>query len=367
MEIDDTLRTELMDAFCDLVTEAETRIASLLEQEDDETMHSLFRAIHNIKGNAGLMQLTPIVDFTHEIEEVAGALRRKQFSISPTIAETLLIALDRLHDLHQSELFGTQFDYLCIDELKVLYGAMSKATREEADGIALQTLQFLGAGVVSADIDIFSKTETPQLSFSVPLQNLDQQQQVLRDLSFFHELSLQLDKQLPHWHERSLQLFDWAMKMNKIAGSPIPKDQLAAATYLHDLGLSFVERDQWTQSWAPQPDTALYQHPNWAYQILIRIPGWEDAATIILHHHERINGTGYPSGLQGNDIHPGAKILAILDSFFLLTNGRVDASARKSTVRAVSAINARLDTHFEGLWVQCFNHMIRTELRSGKV
>lgn len=44
--------------------------------------------------------------------------------------------------------------------------------------------------------------------------------------------------------------------------------------------------------------------------------------SIIMHHHERINGTGYPAGLKGDDIHPLAKIIMIADVYDALTSDR---------------------------------------------
>lgn len=369
MELDQEARTDLMEAFLDLQSEAEACLVQLMNQWDMEQMHGLFRAIHNIKGNAGLMGVTVVVDFTHEVEEVAGALRQKKYALSEAIAETILLALDRLHDLHQQELFDKKFDYLRINELQMLYHAMSCATKEEADGIAQQILQILGAGIIEADVDLFQMDQPAQPKVVEWLNEESSEEKLRHDLDFFQELALQIDNQIPSWEGRSIQLFEWAMKMNNLAGTCVDELQFAAAVYLHDLGMTLMPQDLWSKKLDLTPENcdSLALHPDWGYNYLVRVPGWEEAATIIHHHHECVDGTGYPSGLKGDQIHAGAKILAILDTFFFLTNGRVDSSARRSTVRAVSAINARVDTEFEGMWVQCFNHMIRKELKAGNI
>ncbi|MFT7561671.1 MAG: HD-GYP domain-containing protein (c-di-GMP phosphodiesterase class II) [Flavobacteriales bacterium] len=369
VELDDETKKDLFEAFDDLNQEFEVSLNKLLRQWDDEQVHCLFRAIHNIKGNAGILQVSLVVEFTHEVEEVVGALRRKQFQLTDAIVETLLIAMDRLNDLHQQELYGRHFEHLRIDELKVLYHAMSLAENDEANGISLQILQFLGAGIVDANVDLFLDTKKEPVVHIEPLATGNPEDKRALDLVFFQELALQLDNQVEHWFGRSIQLFDWAMKMNRIAGSPVDSEQFAAAIYLHDIGMSLVPRECWHLKLDVNDDELddIKRHPDWGYQYLVRIPGWEEAATIIYEHHERTDGSGYPRGLQGREIHAGAKILAILDAFFHLTNGAVDASARKSTVRAVSTINAHIDSEFEGLWVQCFNHMIRSELKAGNI
>lgn len=369
MDLEEESCIDLMEAFQDLQAEVESCLLSLLKKWDEKEVNRLFRAVHNVKGNAGIMGLTTIVDFSHEVEEVVGALRQQRFKLNEALTQVLLIAMDRLHDLHQQELFNKHFDYLRIEELQVLYKAMSVAEELEAAGIAQQILHILGAGVVDADVDIFTIEEAePAIPVSW-LSMKDSKEKRFADLQFFQETALQLDNQVECWVGRSIQLFDWAMKMNQLAGGPIDEQQLTAAIYLHDIGMSLIPRDLWIRKLDLNREevATVAPHAEWGFNYLVRIPGWEEAATIIQHHHECIDGSGYPNGLRGDEIHVGAKILSILDAFFSLTNGRVDSSERRSTIRAISSINARIDTDFEGMWVQCFNHVIRKELQEGRI
>ncbi len=367
MELDQETRHDLMDAFKELHQQAETAIGKLLNDAEEETKHELFRAIHNVKGNAGMMRLGVIVTFAHDLEELVGALRRGDLHITEDLAEIMLIGLDRLHDLHEKELFGVEMDSLSIDQLITIYQALAASDQDQAQRLAANALQSLGGGVTAP------RSPPPEVENAAPATAQPQPtttcEDTLSDLAFFQELAFELDNQIPYWQGRSAQLFDWAMKMNQLAVEHVDNDQLAAAIYMHDMGMSLVERGLWEHSTEqpPAPGSPLFNHPRWSYQYLLRLPGWQEAATIAHQHHEFINGSGFPNKLKGPDIHPGAKILAILDSFFLLTKGRVDSSNRKSSVRAVSAINSRIDTHFEGMWVQCFNHIVRTELRSGNL
>ncbi len=369
VELDEENCKDLMEAFQELQNEVEDSLLKLRKNFNKEEVNCLFRAIHNIKGNAGIMGLEVIVNFTHEIEEVAGALRQGRYLLTERIGEALLFAMDRLYDLHQQELYGKKFDYLRIEELGSFYQAMAHAEAEEANTIALKILQFLGAGIANDEVDIFAvEAESNKVEVeSLPPVNAEEKQ--IHDLFFFQEFALQLDTQIEGWEGRSIQLFEWAMKMNSLAGGGVDESQLAAAVYIHNLGIAMTPREFWEGKLDFSPDEleVIRNHPNWGYNFLVRIPGWEEAATIIYHHRESIDGSGYPNGLKGDEIHPGAKMLSILDAFFFLTKGRVDSSARHSTVRALSTINARIDTQFEGIWVQCFNHMMRKELQAGNV
>ncbi len=57
----------------------------------------------------------------------------------------------------------------------------------------------------------------------------------------------------------------------------------------------------------------LQEHPRKAYESLRHIPFPWPVADVVCQHHERLDGSGYPSGLKGDEIHPWARILAVAD------------------------------------------------------
>ncbi len=63
-------------------------------------------------------------------------------------------------------------------------------------------------------------------------------------------------------------------------------------------------------------------HPSFSYEIVKNIPKFKRLAKCILHHHEKLDGSGYPEGLSGDKIETGARILAIADIFDALTTKR---------------------------------------------
>jgi putative nucleotidyltransferase with HDIG domain len=96
------------------------------------------------------------------------------------------------------------------------------------------------------------------------------------------------------------------------------------AGYLHDIGKIGIkeailnkpgklDEEEWD---------LIQQHPVVAGRILGPIPELSDVIDIIVHHHERYDGTGYPDGLEGNSIPLGARILAVADTYDALTSRR---------------------------------------------
>ena len=74
----------------------------------------------------------------------------------------------------------------------------------------------------------------------------------------------------------------------------------------------------------------MKKHVEEGVKILVNVPFLEDAATIVKHHHEKYDGTGYPSQLKGQEIPVGARILAITDSYDAMISERVYKPNRSS-------------------------------------
>jgi HD-GYP domain-containing protein (c-di-GMP phosphodiesterase class II) len=90
----------------------------------------------------------------------------------------------------------------------------------------------------------------------------------------------------------------------------------------------------------------MQQHPAIGYEMLRHNPLLTDAAEIVLTHHERYNGSGYPLGLKGDDIPLGARICAITDTFDALTSIRPYRTPM-SFEDACRYINSERGRHFD--------------------
>ena len=89
---------------------------------------------------------------------------------------------------------------------------------------------------------------------------------------------------------------------------------LMQAARVHDVGMVSVPTGVWR---APhQPGSAGWEqvrlHPHWSQRILARCPGLEAVATVAGRHHERLDGTGYPSGLAGDLGRPAGLLACVV-------------------------------------------------------
>ena len=100
---------------------------------------------------------------------------------------------------------------------------------------------------------------------------------------------------------------------------------IAVAGYLHDIGKLVVDRDIINAPYHidAKNSSELNRHPGAGYEILKPISHpYADIPKMAFYHHERIDGRGYPHGLKGDEIPPGAKIVALADSFDAMTTDR---------------------------------------------
>src|SRR6185503_3027708 len=100
--------------------------------------------------------------------------------------------------------------------------------------------------------------------------------------------------------------------------------RIRVAAMLHDVGKVAVPQDILDKPAAltSQEWRSVVQHPRIGQVILEQAAALKEAVPIILHHHERYSGHGYPFGLRGNDIPLGARIVAIADAYDAMTHDR---------------------------------------------
>ncbi|MBU4457701.1 MAG: GAF domain-containing protein [Candidatus Omnitrophica bacterium] len=78
------------------------------------------------------------------------------------------------------------------------------------------------------------------------------------------------------------------------------------------------------------------------------------AMPIIIHHHERYNGSGYPNGLKGKEIPIGARIMAVADAFEAMITSRPYKGRRRSITQALKEIRGNKHTQFDPYVVDAF-------------
>ena len=133
-------------------------------------------------------------------------------------------------------------------------------------------------------------------------------------------------------------------------------EEIATGAMLHDLGKRRVPPSILSKPGrlTPEERAVIEQHPQAGYEDL---HGRDDVTHVqrmmVYQHHERIDGEGYPVGILGSEMHPWARLLAVVDVFDALT-GQRPYRQPMSREEALAFIVERSGTHFDQEMVRCW-------------
>ncbi|PKM53871.1 Phosphohydrolase [Petrocella atlantisensis] len=93
-------------------------------------------------------------------------------------------------------------------------------------------------------------------------------------------------------------------------------DTIELAGRLHDIGMIKIAPSLFNkkETLSEKDWKILKKHPEYGFEILNQYPELNEVAQIVLEHHEHFDGTGYPNGYLGNEIHLGARIIALCET-----------------------------------------------------
>jgi HD-GYP domain-containing protein (c-di-GMP phosphodiesterase class II) len=132
-------------------------------------------------------------------------------------------------------------------------------------------------------------------------------------------------------------------------------DAIRFAGILHDVGKLGVPTQVLQKTGALTEDeyAAIQLHPMRGLEIVREIGFLYEALNGIMHHHERIDGRGYPMGLAGHEIPEFARVIAVADAFDSMTSTRSYRQA-KTQDQAVAELRRGSGTQFDPLIVSAF-------------
>jgi diguanylate cyclase (GGDEF)-like protein/putative nucleotidyltransferase with HDIG domain len=123
---------------------------------------------------------------------------------------------------------------------------------------------------------------------------------------------------------------------------------------LHDLGKLAIPEEILRKAGelTDSERLVLERHPQIGFRMLDSL-GVDPVADIVLHHHERWDGIGYPDGLGGDDIPLGARIIFVADAFDAMTSDRC-YRPKRSAAEALAELERCAGTQFDPLIVSAF-------------
>jgi len=134
---------------------------------------------------------------------------------------------------------------------------------------------------------------------------------------------------------------------------------IVAAGLLHDIGKIKISDDILKKpgKLTDEEFAEIKKHPEYGVELLRGMEFPWDIKPLIMHHHERIDGSGYPRRLKGEEIPLGARILCVVDVFEALTSDRTYRGAY-STAEAIKIMKKESGTTFEPTLLKSFIKLV---------
>ena len=178
-------------------------------------------------------------------------------------------------------------------------------------------------------------------------------------------LSAALDARDRETEGHSQRVTKWALAVGRqLDLSPEELTNLERGSLLHDVGKIGISDNILLKAGplTPQERKLMDQHPKLGYNMLKDIPFLHDALPVVLHHQEMWDGSGYPSGLRGEEIPLAARIFAIADTYDAMTSTRPYRRALTHAA-ALEEIERCRGTQFDPRVVDAFLELFRAENR----
>ena len=155
----------------------------------------------------------------------------------------------------------------------------------------------------------------------------------------------------------------YAREISMALGLSEAEQELAHTSgLLHDIG-KFVFPDSILKGNARLSDEEyeiVKMHPFHGAQVLAQIEGYGPVANIVLAHHERIDGTGYPNGMPGDQIPVIARIISVADTYDVMTS-RDSYRKPVTSQTAIAELRRVSGTQLDGHIVECFVKILESK------
>lgn len=132
--------------------------------------------------------------------------------------------------------------------------------------------------------------------------------------------------------------------------------KLEFASILHDIGKIGISSDLLNKEGrlSQEEYEAVKQHPRIGHDILSDVAFLNESREILLQHHERVDGKGYPQGLKGDRIALLSKIISVADAYDAMTSSRPYRKIPLTKEQAIEEMLRAKGTQFDEKVIDCF-------------
>ena len=308
---------------------------------DEVTKSALYLILGTLSSSKGVVFNYSVVTSRMEIlsRRGIGVSSSNSFDLTKDDLQNLLLAPHVVNVKQPSELLGS---FLIMNRtiLEAVHASYLTPLKvgDELVGLLCIGEPFSGGEYSEEDLQILAMMS---LKLSVALYNhklfgrlqkkVDENRMLYENLQEIYKDTIQafaaaIDAKDEYTRGHSARVSQYAVAIGEEFG--LLKDELEGlrlAGFLHDIGKVTVDSSiiRKNASLDEKEIVQMHRHPEVGHEILsnIKFP-WGDLSVLARHHHEMIDGNGYPDGLQGDDLLLGTRIITLADSFDAMTSDR---------------------------------------------
>ncbi len=317
-----------------------------------------------------------LVNSTYELRELVSRLARLLCQIF-NVESCLILLLDPTKKCSLLKCLVSDKKKIVIDKkIKIKNGlekrilkTLTTVRNEEVLGIPLFSEDIIGLVILRrkkrspaferADQEVLTTLLEQAVIGIKNLELYEEQQRIV--LGSIKSLVTLLDTRVPQEYTHS----PYFSKLVTTIGNQMHLDQkqiesLKYASLLHDTGKVDIPLEILTKTskLTTREYNIIKRHPAKGAQILRPLQILRPAIPIIMYHHEKYNGTGYPSRLKKGQIPLGARIMAVADAFEAMVYGR-PYRERMQIGSAIREIKKKSSTQFDPKVVDAFLRVIK--------
>ncbi|PLS03682.1 HD domain-containing phosphohydrolase [Neobacillus cucumis] len=187
---------------------------------------------------------------------------------------------------------------------------------------------------------------------------------ISKDITSLMEITKQVELKDRYTHKHNDRVANYSVKIaKKLKLSKEQLENLTVAATLHDIGKIHVPIEILNKPGrlTDEEFEIIKKHPIDGAK-MVKDSYYHEIAPIIEQHHERINGTGYPYGLSGDDILLEARIIAVSDTFDAMTEDRVYRKGSREQI-AIDELRRLAGSHYDKDVVAAFEQILKEEGR----
>lgn len=175
-----------------------------------------------------------------------------------------------------------------------------------------------------------------------------------------HDILLEIDGEWEHINEHSVRVSQYAEQLaRKLSISEDEANTIKRAALLHDIGMVGISSDILNKKGKLTANeySVIKRHSSIGMKIMEETKMFEKELPLILYHHEKFDGSGYPHKLKGDTIPYGARILALADAYDAMISDSKQKVARTHK-EAVKELKVHAGKQFDPRMVNSFINIL---------